>query len=352
MRILHVADTHLGTRQYGLEARRRDFAAAFRQLIDLALEHGVEAVVHAGDLFNDRSPLMEDLTDVVRELGRLRDAGIPFLGVVGNHEGKRGLQWLDLFEHLGLAVHLRDDNPYEIEGLPFWGRDFCGRRADEVKPPAVRGGVLVMHQMLDQVAHIQGELKLADLAACGADVVLLGDNHEHAVWRAGGTLVTYSGSSERWSAGERNRRGCTLLAPDTGALQRLELDTRRFLYLEAADDPLRELDAHARQLQGAVVVLRTGPEQTPRKLEAEGQRRGALYVIVRRADREEDDDAPLAQLEQLTSTEQLQSVVSAAVEGQNLSELARRIDEVVRERSVPDSRVDERVSELLEGSGL
>jgi len=107
-----------------------------------------------------------------------------------------------------------------------------------------------------------------------------------------------------------------------------------------------------RQLKDAVVVLRTGPEQTPRKLEAEGQRRGALYVIVRRADREEDDEAPLAQLEQLTSTEQLQSVVSAAVEGQNLSELARQIDEVVRERSVPDSRVDERVSELLEGNGL
>jgi len=352
MRILHVADTHLGTRQYGLDARRRDFAAAFRQTVDRALEHGVDGIVHAGDLFNDRSPLMEDLTDVVRELGRLRDAGIPFLGVVGNHEGKRGLQWLDLFEHLGLAVHLRDDTPYEVEGVPFWGRDFCGRRAGEVAPPEVRGGVLVMHQMLDQVAYIQGELKLADLAACGAEVVLLGDNHEHEVWREGGVLVTYSGSTERWSAGERKRRGCTLLDLDTGALQRLELDTRRFLFLEEPDDPLREFEAHARQLQDAVVVLRTGADQTPRKLEAEGQRRGALYVIVRRADRDEDDDAGLALMEQLTSTEQLQSVVSAAVEGQNFSELAREIDEVVRDANVPDSRVDEQTGELLAGSGL
>jgi exonuclease SbcD len=34
-------------------------------------------------------------------LVRLHEAGIPFLGVVGNHEQKRGVQWLDLFAALG-----------------------------------------------------------------------------------------------------------------------------------------------------------------------------------------------------------------------------------------------------------
>ncbi|MFQ6090783.1 MAG: exonuclease SbcCD subunit D, partial [Candidatus Bipolaricaulia bacterium] len=89
MKILHTADTHIGTRQYGLAERRADFSQALLQVVELACAEGVRAVIHSGDLFDNRNPSTEDLRDVLQGLLRLREAGIPFLAVVGNHEQKR-----------------------------------------------------------------------------------------------------------------------------------------------------------------------------------------------------------------------------------------------------------------------
>jgi hypothetical protein len=138
VRVLHTGDTHIGFRQYGLEERRKDFADAFLQVVQLAVDEKVSAVIHAGDLFEDRSPSTEDLLATMQGLMALKDAGISFLGVVGNHEQKRGVQWLDFFEELGLAVHLRAEQPFELEGVPIYGLDFSGRR--EIKLPRCQGG--------------------------------------------------------------------------------------------------------------------------------------------------------------------------------------------------------------------
>ncbi len=366
MRILHVADTHLGMRQYGLEARRRDFAAAFAQVVDAAVEARVDAVIHAGDLFDNRFPTTLDLTDVIGQLQRLRQAEVPFLGVVGNHEGKRGTQWLDLFAQLGLAVHLDAQRPFDLGGVPVVGVDFAGRNPEQMPVPKVSGGVLVMHQLLQaEGVSGAGELRLAPLFESGARLVLLGDYHEHRVWRQGKTLVSYAGSTERASAAERARRGVSILALETLALERRELDTRRFVYLGAADaplaSPLAEFEARARELDGAVAVVHAaGAEPTPRKLYAEGLARGALHVVVRRTQAADPDaEAGVAQLD---SVEQLDAVLDEAVQralaatphavpdgvdGEAVLALARRADQLVRDPGVPDAQVDGRVTELL-----
>ncbi|MDD4248839.1 MAG: metallophosphoesterase, partial [Methanosarcina sp.] len=58
-RILHTADTHLGYRQYHNEVRRQDFFKAFEVVIQDAVDMQVDAVVHAGDLFDSRNPTLE-----------------------------------------------------------------------------------------------------------------------------------------------------------------------------------------------------------------------------------------------------------------------------------------------------
>ncbi|MGB9928381.1 MAG: metallophosphoesterase, partial [Methanosarcina sp.] len=103
IRILHTADTHLGYKQYHSEVRRKDFFAAFELVINDAVDMQVDAVVHAGDLFDSRNPTLEDLLETINILSRLKAAGIPFFGIVGNHESKQNTQWLDLFEEMGLA---------------------------------------------------------------------------------------------------------------------------------------------------------------------------------------------------------------------------------------------------------
>ena len=348
MRILHLADTHIGTRQYGLEERRRDFSRAFHQAIEIAVREGVDAVVHAGDLFDDRYPSAEDLHETLQALFHLKEAGIPFLGVVGNHEQRRGVQWLDLFAHLGLAVHLSEE-PFKLQGVPFYGLDYAGRRGVPL-PEMEPDSVLVCHQMLDQVRS-DGELRLEDLWRSGARFVLLGDYHEHEVWREGRQIVTYPGSTERWQLNERRPRGVSLIDLETGQLDRRELRTRHFEYIYPEEDPLETLRAKRNRLEGAVVcVYLRGRSHRVQEIEEQAREYGALAVRVRdvqdseqEEDGEEDSESPPVQLE----FGNLDALLSERLAQLELSPEAQAIDQVIRDPKIADSRVDGEVTRLL-----
>ncbi|OGF57328.1 MAG: hypothetical protein A2Z21_02245 [Candidatus Fraserbacteria bacterium RBG_16_55_9] len=345
MRVLHTADTHIGTRQYGLEERRADFSQAFQQVIEIAIEERVAAIVHSGDLFDDRYPSAEDLHEALRTLFKLKEAGIPFLGVVGNHEQRRNLQWLDLFAQLGLAVHLNLE-PHELGGICFSGLDYSGRR--ELEPPHVKGGVLVCHQLLDRV-HAGGELHYEDLLNCGAQHVLMGDYHEHQVWQEKDVLITYPGSTERWSLDEREPRGINLLDLETGRLDRRELSTRKFLYISDEEDPIKGINAHRQQLKGAVVCVYLAHDgQSIQEIEEHGRSRGALAVRVRdhREELDEQEQRVSVQLE----FGNLDSLISERLAQLNLSKITQDIDGIIRHPKIVDSRVDDEVTRLLEAA--
>lgn len=344
-KVLHTGDTHIGFRQYGLEERREDFAQAFLQVVQLALDEKVSAVIHAGDLFEDRTPGAEDLLATLQGLFTLKDAGIYFLGIVGNHEQRRGTQWLDLFEELGLAVHLRPDQPFELEGIPIYGLDFSGRR--EITPPTCLEGVLVCHQLLDAVEP-EGELALEQLARCGARIVLLGDYHEYREWRerqdSRETLITYCGSTERWALDETAQRGVNIIDLKSGRLDRRRLKTRDFLYIRADEDPMQRLETT--DVRGAVVVvyLESSP-WTIAEIEKLGYERGALAVRVR--------DLRASSVQKVEPSIEIEfgdveHAVTEALSRKNLSPLAREIDQIIRDLAIADSNVDQEVTALLE----
>ena len=345
MRILHTADTHIGSRQYGLEERRADFSQAFQQVIGIAIAEKVDAIVHAGDLFDDRYPTAEDLHETLRTLFQLKEAGIPFLGVVGNHEQRRNLQWLDLFAKLGLAVHLTEE-PYELVGVRFYGLDYAGRR--EVKTPHVKAGVIVCHQLLNRV-RADSELRLEDLLACGAQYVLLGDYHEHQAWQENGVLVTYSGSTERWSLDERESRGVSLIDLETGRLDRRKLSTRHFLYIGEEEDPIRSIDAHRDQLKGTVVCVYLARDgHRIQEIEEHARSRGALAVRVR--DRREESAEQEQRVDVQLEFGNLDTLVSERLAILELSKTTRDIDSIIRNPKIVDSRVDDEVTRLLEAA--
>jgi len=351
MRILHTGDTHIGARQYGLDARRSDFAQAFAQAIKIAIADSLDAVIHAGDLFDDRYPSAEDLSETVRALFQLKESGIPLLGIVGNHEQRRGVQWLDLFAELGLAVHLGAE-PYRLGETEVYGMDYAGRRP--VKPRQVPpGSVLVCHQMLDK-ARSDGELRLEELAGCGAGLVLLGDYHEHRVWRAGGAyghtslqLVTYCGSTERWSLDEREPRGVSLIDLDTGRLDRRELTTRPFIYIGEEDDPIKSIAARGEQLNEAIIcVYRGSDEHSIAEIEERARAAGSLAVRVRDRRPQAKRERPELQVE--LDFGDLDSLIAERLAQRELSDLACQIDGIIRDRAISDSRVDAEVSGLLD----
>ncbi len=344
-KVLHTGDTHIGFRQYGLEERRDDFAKAFLQVVQLALDESVAAVIHAGDLFEDRTPGAEDLLATLQGLFTLKDAGIRFLGIVGNHEQRRGVQWLDFFEELGLAVHLRPEKPLELEGIPIYGLDFSGRR--EITPPTYADGVLVCHQLLDAV-ELDGELALERLIHCGARVVLMGDYHEYREWRERDKnreiLITYCGSTERWALDEVSERGVNIIDLKSGRLDRRRLKTRPFFYVRADEDPIQRLENS--NIQNAVVVVYLASSQwTIAEIEKLGYERGALAVRVR-----DLRESPAQEVEPSIEIEfgDVEHAVTEALSRKSLSPLAREIDQIVRDLKIADSNVDHEVTALLE----
>jgi len=94
IRLLAVGDIHLGRRPRSIpEAVAAVFpphvlspAAAWQRAVQLALSSGVDAVVLAGDVIDREDDYFEAYGTLEQGVRRLVDAGIPVLGVAGNHD--------------------------------------------------------------------------------------------------------------------------------------------------------------------------------------------------------------------------------------------------------------------------
>jgi len=364
-KLLHTGDTHLGYRQYHSPARREDFLAAFRQVAADAVEAEVDAVVHAGDLFHDRQPALTDVMGALSVLRTLADAGIPFYGVVGNHESKRDRQWLDLFETMGVATRLGAE-PVLVGDVALYGLDFVPRSQRErleydfAEPPSEADHTaLVTHGLFEPFeAGDWDARRLLRESPVAFDALLLGDDHTpqtrhleepHEVW------LTYCGSTERASASERDDRGYNLVRFEDGVdIRRRGLDTREFVFLDlelAPGEGTGRVRERLRQhdLTDAVVIVTItgeGERVTPADIETDAAEQGALVTRVNdRRDREEESSLEV-------SFANPDRAVRERIQDLGLSAAARDLDETVRASAVADSNVadtiEARVRELAE----
>ena len=94
MRIAHLADVHLGFRQYhrltaqGINQREADVASAFRAAIDDVIAAKPDLVVIAGDLFHSVRPTNPAILHSFNQFRKLRLAlpEVPLIVVAGNHD--------------------------------------------------------------------------------------------------------------------------------------------------------------------------------------------------------------------------------------------------------------------------
>ncbi|THE62930.1 exonuclease SbcCD subunit D [Salinadaptatus halalkaliphilus] len=363
-RVLHTGDTHIGYQQYNSPARRQDFLEAFEQVANDAIADDVDAVVHAGDLFHDRRPSLIDLQGTVEILRTLADADVPFLAVVGNHEGKRDAQWLDLFADLGLATRL-DAEPTVIGDVAFYGLDFVPRsRREDLEyefaplPDDAEYATLVSHGLFEPFPHADWDTqRLLAESTVDFDAVLLGDNHDAHTAQVDDTWVTYCGSTERASASEREPRGYNCLEFDEEvAISRRGLtSTREFVFVDvelAESEGVDRVQERVRQheVDDAVVVVTIegdGRPITPASIEELAIDRGALVARVN--DRRELPDEEEAVSVSFADPD---DAVRDRIRDLGLSDAALEIDETVRDDDLADANVREsverRVRELLE----
>ncbi|AGN00396.1 metallophosphoesterase [Salinarchaeum sp. Harcht-Bsk1] len=353
-RVLHTGDTHVGYQQYHDPRRRRDFLRGFESVVEDAIADDVDAVVHAGDLFHDRRPDLQDLQGVVAALRELRAAGIPFLAIVGNHEAKRSGQWLDLFADLDLAERL-DDEPrvvgeegddlalYGLDHVPESERDELGYEFDG--HDAARSA-LVAHGLFGPFDPAEWDTEhVLDAATVDFDAMLLGDNHIPGKQQVGDTWVTYPGSTERASASERADRGYNVVTVDDGGLRitRRTLETREFVFVdveladgEGAEVVRERVREHDHEDAVTIVTVEgEGEPIAPGPIEELASEQGAIVARVndrRDVETAEDDDLEV-------SFADPDEAVRQRVREMGLSSAARDLDRVVRDGSIADSNV-------------
>lgn len=362
-RVLHTGDTHLGYRQYQLPERREDFLTAFEQVAADAIEDDLPAVVHAGDLFHDRTPALSDIMGALSVLRRLDANGVEFLAIVGNHESKRDLQWLDLFERMGLATRLGRE-PVIVRDVAFYGLDFVPRAQREqvnydFVPTDCSHTALVSHGLFEPFEHGDWDLQtILEESSVEFDAVLLGDDHTPKTRELAepySTWVTYCGSTERASAAEREERGYNVVVFDDGVdIRRRGLETREFVFIDLELGPtegseLVRTRIGQEDVDDAVVIVHIdgeGDQINPAAIEQFASEQSALTTRV-------VDERELTEDEELSvSFADPDDAVRQRIQELGLSAAARDVDETIRASKVADSNVadtvEERVSDFID----
>ena len=218
MKLAHIADPHLGIRQYhrqtaaGINQREADVAHAFRAAVDGVLEARPDVVVVAGDLFHSVRPTNAAIVFAFRQFQRLRDAlpDAPIVLIAGNHDTPRSTETgsiLRLFEELGVDVAADEARrlvypALDLAVLAVPHQALVSGTRPSLRPEgSERHRVLVLHGEVEGVfpmdrsaAEYGGALLgLAEMAAAEWSYVALGHYHvQHQV----APHVWYAGSLE------------------------------------------------------------------------------------------------------------------------------------------------------------
>jgi hypothetical protein len=178
LRLLHLADLHLGFRQYqrltpgGINQREADVARTFETAIDRAIETAPEVIVIAGDVFHSVRPSNPAILHSFIHFARLMQA-LPKTRVVmvaGNHDLPRSSETgciLQLFSRLGMDVVDREAQRISIPEYDLSVLAVPHSTAPTLDPdPAFSHNVLVMH------AEIEGMIPMAGATAERASLII------------------------------------------------------------------------------------------------------------------------------------------------------------------------------------
>lgn len=238
LKLLAVGDLHLGRRPTrlpeDLTARSHELgpAAAWRRVVDRAIETGVHAVALAGDVVERENDFFEAYRQLQEGVQDLSDAGIRVLGVVGNHDVAvlpRLANQIEAFELLGRGGQW-ESTRIEAGGdsLELWGWSFPQARVtrspltNQVFPPRSSGPRLgLLHCDRDQPGSVYAPVSSRELESAGLDGWLLG--HIHAPDTLSAPYPSgYLGSVSGLHPGEHGDRGPWLITVESGRVRSVD----------------------------------------------------------------------------------------------------------------------------------
>jgi DNA repair protein SbcD/Mre11 len=265
VRLAHLADLHLGVRQYhrqissGINQREADVARAFRLAVDGVIAARPDAIVFAGDLFHSVRPTNAAIVFAFKQFQRLREAlpQAPIVLVAGNHDTPRSAETgsiLRLFEELGVDVAVDEARRLEYPALDLSVLAVPHQALVSGERPSLRAEGASRHRVLVLHGEIEGKLPterhtveyggaLVGFRELGAEewsYVALGDYHvQHEVapntWYSGSLeyigLNIWGQKAEEVEQGFRDK-GWLLADLDSGTVTRESVPTRPVIDLE------------------------------------------------------------------------------------------------------------------------
>lgn len=251
MRLLVSADTHLGSPIRSIALRNPDLGDRLKQasrdtfveIVDLAISEQVDALVLAGDIFDNGYPDLKSRAFLIAQLMRASEAGVPTVLIRGNHDAL-----LDHKAHgdLGPNIHLlhRVAPTVEIGDAVFHGLSFDAAHVaksflpDYPVPVPGKHNVGLMHTSLDGAQDHDPYAPCAsqDLMAHGYDLWCLG--HIHAPFERvdGPVLAVMPGIPQPRHFGERDGGTVTLVSLCEGAPKFERRSVGRLGFCECALD--------------------------------------------------------------------------------------------------------------------
>ena len=345
MRILHFADLHIGVENYGridpatgLSSRLGDFLHTYDELVDYAIDTGIDLALFCGDAYKSRDPSQTHQREFAKRIARLAAAGIPTFLLVGNHDTPQVIAQataLEIFPTLNVQnVHIGDRlqtysvetraGPLQVVAVPWIKRsEFLAQdetrgmtheQINQALESALTNAIRVQADALDPAipALLAGHVTISQSRLASEQSMMLG--HDHVLLNSSVALpqfdyvalghihryqklsenpyVVYAGSLQRVDFGEeRDDKGfCVIdldpVRPVGSRLRNFEFvksDARRFVTIDVAlkaddDDPTASIVKQivAQPVDDAIVRVRLA---MPAELEAhlnENEIRAAL----------------------------------------------------------------------------
>ena len=215
MKIIHTGDIHLDSPLVGVknpQARRHELLTALANMSEYANNNGVEAILVAGDLFDDKfttAQTVQSVADVVKA------SNAKWFVLRGNHGGSAPYDKLhqlcpqicffgDEWTYCGLGNVTICGRELGHDDVTNWGK---------LSLDPSRYNVVVLHGDIDDDRY--GLIDKRALADCGAKYVALGHRHAFCEVKFGKVRACYCGVLEARGFDETVDTGFVLIDTDT-----------------------------------------------------------------------------------------------------------------------------------------
>lgn len=272
LRLLHMADVHLGARHPDLgeaaSALRERQHAALRAAVDLAIAERVDAVLIAGDLFDANTAARRTVERAAAELARLAAERIRVVLIPGDHDPYTrasvyraadlpsmargamvtvlapGQPWVHLDTLDTVVVGPADTSGSTTVAAP----SAFALSGDDPRLPAAAWRIGLLHAA---VGEGPGELPEAAIGSSGLDFVALGHEHAAADGRVDGVAWAMAGSPEQVAADRDEPGTVNLVTLDVRGSAKSVTVERRVV----GSSWHRELDVDASQLGSQAALV-------------------------------------------------------------------------------------------------